>query len=252
MPLFRTEAIILNRKNFRVNDRIFLVYGKNEGKLELLARGARKKESKLAGALEPYALAELMVAGGRSFDYITAVKVLKYYHNIRNDLTVIAWLAVIVEITGQHIKPQSREGEIFELLKETLEILEKARETSKKIQLIIAAIFKLIKTLGFIPQLYSCQECQSKIKPVRNNFSLAKAGLLCPQCLKVDKESHPVSTEAIKILRFFLEQDLKKAAALKLEKKEIEELKKVIFPYLKYIFEHDFKSLSYLKQMPDG
>ncbi|MFH1367342.1 MAG: DNA repair protein RecO [Patescibacteria group bacterium] len=247
MSLVKTEAIILGRKNFRVNDRIFLLYGKNEGKLELLGKGTRKKESKLAGSLEAFALADIMFARGRGFDYVTAVKVLKKY-NIYQSLLVSGWLALIVEIINSHLKPKYKEKEIFDLLKNLLENLEKNMDEEKSLNLILAAIFSLINILGFCPELFFCQECRAKISPPDNYFSSAKGGLLCPSCRKTDPSSIKVSAPAIKIIRFFLNNDLDRVAVLQIKRENYLELKRVLFIYLPYILEDEFKSLRFIEK----
>lgn len=250
MSLFKTKAIILKKKNFRENDRIFLTFTQKEGKLELLAKGSRKQKSKLAGLLEPFSLAEIMYARGRGFEQITSVKILKSYKNIRNNFLLITWLGLVVEIIERHIKPKYREREVFELLRNLLDILERGREKEdlKKIILIFASLFKLFKILGFRPQLYFCLHCLRKIKPKGSRFSLSLGGLLCPACQKLDSHSFQIQDSTIKILRLFLAENFIKIKKLKLTEKDLEEIKEVAFAYFPYILESELKTIDFIRK----
>jgi len=189
-----------------------------------------------------------MFARGRGFDYVTAVKVLKKYKNIPSNLMVSGWLALIVEIINLHLRPKYKEREIFDLLKNLFDRLDKSNDQGKSLNLIIAAIFSLIKILGFCPELSFCQGCQREIKPEDNYFSPAKGGLLCLACQKNAPSSLKVSASAIKIMRFFLKNELYRAAALQIKKENFNELKKVLFCYLPYILENEFKSLVFIEK----
>ncbi len=49
---YRTQGIILKKEDRGEADRLFTIYTKDFGKLELLAKGERKIKSKLRGGLE--------------------------------------------------------------------------------------------------------------------------------------------------------------------------------------------------------
>lgn len=250
MSLNKTEGIILSKKNFRESDRIFLIYGQNEGKLEVLAKGARKKTSKLAGLLEPYAWVAVTYARGRGFDYVTAVKVLKNYPFLGQNILINSWFSLLVEIIVKHVKPRFKEKEIFDLLKNLLAILDKKNDNQlKKISLILAAVFRLLKILGFAPELYACQICRAKLTPGENRFSAASAGLLCSKCGARENNSLIVSSATIKIMRFFLDNNWEKILVLKIKKDNLLEMIKVVYLYLPYILEDEFKSLKFIKKV---
>lgn len=188
-----------------------------------------------------------MYARGRGFDYVAAVKIIKKY-NISQNILICGWLALIVEIITRHLKPKYKEKEIFDLLINLFEILDKTKDQEKSLNIITASIFSLVNILGFCPELSFCQECQAEIKPEDNYFSPGFGGLLCPACQKADGQALKVSPDAIKIMRFFLKNEFSRAAALRLKKENLEELKKALFVYLPYILEDEFKSLKFIEK----
>ena len=52
--VFRTEAIVLRRRDFGEADRLLTLYTPERGKISALAKGARKPTSRKAGHVELY------------------------------------------------------------------------------------------------------------------------------------------------------------------------------------------------------
>lgn len=70
---YDVEGIILEKKPFRENDRLFTIYTRERGKIMAVGVSTRKKESKLAGNLELFTKAYFTIAHGKAFDRIATV-----------------------------------------------------------------------------------------------------------------------------------------------------------------------------------
>lgn len=82
-----TQAIVLRRTNYGETDRILNLLTP-EGKISALAKGARKEKSRLAGGIELFSVADIVVHQGRSnLGTLTSAKMLHFYGNILTDLT---------------------------------------------------------------------------------------------------------------------------------------------------------------------
>lgn len=232
---YNIKAIILNRKSFSECDSRVIVYARENGKLELTARGAKKIKSKLAGHLEPFNLVDIMVVRGRRHDYVGAAVSEKCYSNIKNDLAKLAAAGRAVKIIDKLIKPGVADEKVFELLKDYLEALDTVKTDFE----IFAAFFilKLLADLGHQPELSRCLSCGSKIQPGRNRFDLARGGLVCGWCAKSgDANQLAVSDDGIKLLRLALKYDFKRLAKVKINKKLGGEVEKIINSFFKYSF----------------
>ena len=124
---YNTRAIILNRQDFRENDSRIICYSEDRGKMELIARGAKKIKSKSSGHLEPLTLSRMMVVAGKDMNYVGTATGENFYPEIKSNLeklTLAGRAAALVE-------KMTREGEvggsakIFNLLNFFLENLEK-------------------------------------------------------------------------------------------------------------------------------
>jgi DNA repair protein RecO (recombination protein O) len=125
---FNTTAIILNRYDFRESDSRIICYSAERGKLELVARGAKKLKSKSSGHLEPLTLSRLMVVRGKDFDYVGTAAGENFYPEIKNNLEkiFIANQALILVEKMTRVGEIDGQQETFKLLKNFLAELEKA------------------------------------------------------------------------------------------------------------------------------
>ena len=68
--IYRTEAVIIRRADFGEADRLLTLITPL-GKRRVVAKGARKTTSRLAGHIELFTHATLLLAVGRSLDIVT-------------------------------------------------------------------------------------------------------------------------------------------------------------------------------------
>ncbi|MBU4375223.1 DNA repair protein RecO [Patescibacteria group bacterium] len=260
---YTTKAIILNRQPFRENDSRITLYGGEEGKLELVARGARKITSKLAAHLEPINLSEVMVVRGRQFDYIGGAVSQNCHANLKSDLEKLLIAGQAINIFNKLIKRGEGDGKIFILLQDFLNILDKDKEFNCEL-LLDFFILKLLVRLGYRPELHNCVVCKNKIKPTGNKFDLSKGGLVCADCaspppalpaqawragltpLLIRKgggdpasagktgERLPISENCIKVLRFAIINNLDKPIKLKIDNKLTREINNIVNLFLNY------------------
>src|SRR4030042_2940163 len=120
---YTTTGIILKRRDYQENDRIFCLYTKDFGKIEVVAKGTKKITSKLKGYLEPFYLVKLMIAKGKVFDKLANCNTIKTYNNLRNDPTLLGFALInyLAEGTDGLISGHISQSDKFNLLLETLD-----------------------------------------------------------------------------------------------------------------------------------
>jgi DNA repair protein RecO (recombination protein O) len=130
-----TQAIILKRINFSEADRILTVITSDYGKMSVLAKGARRSKSKLAGGLELFSVSDISFIDGKSeLKTLVSTRLQKHYGNIVGDMksTMLAYsfLKMIDESTKEEC-----EDEFFALLQNALEALQENQEYPEVVQL---------------------------------------------------------------------------------------------------------------------
>lgn len=115
----RTPAIILRRTNYGESDRILNLITP-QGKFAVLARGARKEKSRLAGAIELFSVSDITIHQGRSsLATLTGAKMLKFYSNILTDLSSLEVASDFLK-TINRVSEQTDNPEFFEILNQAL------------------------------------------------------------------------------------------------------------------------------------
>jgi DNA repair protein RecO (recombination protein O) len=246
---YGTKAIILGRRPFRECDTMVSVFCLDNGKLELVARGTKKPNSKLAGHIEPISLSNIMIARGRQYDYLAAAVNENSFVNIKNDFDKLSIAGRAVGVFEKLVKENEKDNNLFNLLFSFLNILNSCKLKVVSCKLLFNFfILKFISELGYKPEeLYNCVVCKKKIIPNNNKFDLTKGGVVCGQCAPAPSHSpSPASRErgarltitdnCIKVLRMAVGIDLDKLLKLKIEKKLEKEVEKIIWSFYQYNF----------------
>ncbi len=121
MKQISTTAIILKRINFGEADRILTVLTPDQGHISVLAKGARRQKSKLAGGLELFSESEITYIDGKSdLKTLVSTRLKKHYDKIVTniDKTMITYDAMkAVEKSSQH----STDSDYFDLMLSALD-----------------------------------------------------------------------------------------------------------------------------------
>jgi len=121
---YKTEAIILKRVNFGEADKILTIFSRHYGKLRVIAKGARKINSRKGGNLELFNHVNLHLAKGKNLDIITEVELANSFKNWRRNLTRVGVAYYLAELTDRLTAEAQKNTDVFFLLKRYLKRLE--------------------------------------------------------------------------------------------------------------------------------
>jgi DNA repair protein RecO (recombination protein O) len=202
--VYRTEAVIIRRSDFGEADRLLTLFTP-QGKRRVVAKGARKTTSRLAGHIELFTYTSLLLAVGRNLDIVTQSTIQQGFETLRGDLRRIGAAYYVAELIDRLTEEDDENRPAFELLVATLTAL----DTSRNIDLALRFYeLHLLGYLGYRPQLYHCAACQEALTEAADRFSSASGGVLCPRCAAGDRAAMPMSLNAFKLLRFLQAQPL--------------------------------------------
>ncbi len=254
---FTTTGLILKRRDYQENDRLFYVYTREHGKIELVAKGTKKITSKLNAYLEPFYLVNLMIAKGKFFDKLANANVIKNYENLRNDKDLVGFFIInyLTEIIDALIVGQTPQNKKYDLLLELLDILneqiKKDIPHKKEFLLMLTNIYalKLLNFLGYRPEIQRCLICHKAILLTKNIFDFSRGGVICEDCKKVCliEDYIKVSDSVIKLLQLAEINDLKYFLDMEANLPETDEYNKVIQRLLLVNMEKPIKSQEFYK-----
>ncbi|HSE29843.1 MAG TPA: DNA repair protein RecO [Candidatus Saccharimonadales bacterium] len=128
MRYFRTEAIILRRTNYGEADRILSIITPDRGKISVIAKGARRPKSKLAGGLELFAVCDINTIEGRGdLAVVTGAQIKQFYGaKILQDYDRMQFAYEILKQINKASETVTS-PEFYQLLKSSLASLEDLR-----------------------------------------------------------------------------------------------------------------------------
>lgn len=148
MHVFKTEGIVIKRKNFGETDRILTVFSKNKGKIQVIAKGVRKITSRRSPHVELLNLSQLSLHVGK-MPILTEAETINHYSLLKNDLKKAGYAFYICELIDGLLAEHQENRTIFNLLQRVLfdlEIEENPRRRIKRFEQ------ELIILLGFWPK----------------------------------------------------------------------------------------------------
>lgn len=184
MPIHKTEALVLNKYDFRETSIIANFYTKEFGKISGLLKGIRKEPKKFASTLEPFSHNEVIFYKKKdtALHLVSQCDLRDNFTGIRSNMLKIGLGSILAELLHSVMPYEDANQEIFDLSLLSLKELEKNYDADK---IILIFKIKLLSLSGFKPHFDSCVSCASKIMG-QSKFSVIFGGLLCPACSKKD------------------------------------------------------------------
>ncbi len=243
--VYRTEAVIIRRSDFGEADRLLTLITPT-GKRRVVAKGARKITSRLAGHIELFTHATMLLAVGRNLDIVTQSVILHSFDTLRADLQRIGAAYYAAELIDRLIEEEDENRQAFDLLVATLAAI----DTSRNVDLALRFYeLRLLGYMGYRPHLYDCAGCQEVLTEDTNRFSPTAGGALCARCAASDRDALPMSLSAFKLLRFLQSQPLEAIERLNISGATRSEVEKLLRAYIRRILERDLKSIAFLEEI---
>jgi DNA repair protein RecO (recombination protein O) len=248
--LYRTEAIVLKRRDYGEADRLLTVFTPEYGKLTLLAKGVRKTKSRKAGHVELFTDSMLLVAKGRTWDLVSQAEMLEPFRSLHEDLLRAGYAYTVAEILDGFTQERDSHPTMFFLLKETLSRLTASKEEMLPL---VARYYDLhmLGMAGYQPQLFRCVACQELLQPVTNYVSVAEGGVLCAKHGEGRIGAEPLPLPLFKTLRFIQTREWDVVARLDLSAGLLAELERLLQSMLIFHLERNLRSTAFLRTVRD-
>jgi len=237
---YKYTGIILDKKDIGETDRLYTIFTQESGKIKALAKGVRKVTAKLAGNLENFTLADIGIVKNQGTGKITSSIVESNFLKLRNNFETLSRALENVRIFNQSVQLEEKDERLFFLLKDYLEALDSLSEnTSGKIETVsLGFIFKLLECLGYGLEVGRCVVCGSQLKSEKDNFFSAEmGGIVCADCfgIRENKKGIKISSNTVKIIRIFFQNKISSLSKLKIESRDLRELKIISQEFLRWI-----------------
>lgn len=217
-----------------------------QGKRRVVAKGVRKTTSRLAGHIELFTHATMLLAVGRSRDIITQSSILESFDALRGDLERISAAYYAAELIDRMTEDEDENRRAFELLVGAL----RALDAGAGADLVLRHYeLHLLDSLGYRPQLHQCAVCQELLTEETRHYSTAAGGALCQRCAPMDSAAQRMSLAAFKLLRYLQAQPMEAVARLSISTETRREVEQLLRATIRRILERDLKSVAFLEEV---
>lgn len=242
--LQKCEGIVIRTNDYGETNKVVTIFTRESGKIGVMARGAKKPNSRLAAVTQLFTYGNYLVQTGSGLGNLQQGEILSFMGTIREDLILTAYASFIVELTDKGTDDKKRNPFLFELLLQTLHLMDEGLDPE-----ILSFIYemKMLNVLGLYPNLNQCTVCGSTEGVF--SFSIREGGLLCHRCLQHDPYHYKMSQGAIKLLRLFYFLDLSRIGKVSVKEETKKELRTVIDAYYDEYSGLNLKTKKFLKQI---
>lgn len=120
MRNFRTEGIIIKRRNFREADRILTVMTRDYGKIHIKAAGVRRITSRRSAHIELLNHTALHLYKGTTFSILTEAKMIDDFSSIKEDFEKVGLAYHLCELIDGLCPENQENSTVFFLLRKAL------------------------------------------------------------------------------------------------------------------------------------
>ena len=173
------KGIVLRVTPTKEADYILTLLTDALGKVAVVARGARRKSSRIAAGCELLAFSELTLYQRGNWYYLDEASTISLFAGLRQDIELLSLASYFAEMTEYVTAEDEPAPEILSLLLNSLYAL----DTLDKPQSIVKAAFelKLLALSGYEPLLDGCAVCGTH-NPKEPVFDAQQGVLLCREC----------------------------------------------------------------------
>lgn len=244
---FRTPAIILKRRDFGEADRLLTILTPEHGKLDVIAKGARKPTSHKTGHVELFTRADMLIHKGRELDVVAQAEMTAPYLPLREDLQRGAYASYTAELLDRFSTEGDADmGALFGLLDDTLGRL--CDDDDPRLAVRYYEM-RLLDVVGFRPELNECVVSREPVLPEDQFFSYALGGVVNPRFGHQGAGVVPVTMTALKLLRHMQRSPYSHVKALAVPPALHDDVERVLLGYITFLLERQLQSVEFIRRL---
>ncbi|PJF32567.1 MAG: DNA repair protein RecO [Phototrophicales bacterium] len=246
---FRTSAIILKRRDFGEADRLITILSPTHGKLDVIAKGARKPISTKTGHVELFTSADMLISKGRDIDILTQVEMTNPFLHLREDLRAGAYANYIAELVDKFTFDGDQNLHLLYDL--TLATFQRLCDDPDPRLVVRYFEIHMLDMVGFRPELTECVITHETIIAQDQFFSHADGGVVAPNAQHLTTGAIPVSMEGLKLLRHLQRSEYRLVRNLQVTPKIHHEVERLLLGYIGFLLERRLESLEFIRRVRD-
>lgn len=226
-------------------DRRVVILTKEQGKISAFAKGSRRPNSPLVGAVNPFTFGEFMMYEGRSSYTIQSVNVSNYFSELRADVVGAYYGFYFLEVANYYARERNDERELLKLLYQTMRALTNPHLPNQLIRYIFrveSADNQRTGTAG-VPVCTVWRPDEAAV------FSAAKGGLVCNECDGEVRDGMFLDGSTLYTMQYIESSTIEKLYTFNVKPEVLEKFGRVMGRLMKMYVDKEFKSLEILQTL---
>jgi DNA repair protein RecO (recombination protein O) len=225
-------------------DKRITILTKERGKITAFARGAKRPQSQLLAATNPFSFGEFELYEGKTAYNLTKADIHNYFRELAQDVDKAYMGFYFLEFSDYYCQENNDEKEMLRLLYQSLRALESGSYDNR----LVRAVFELkaLTINGEGPQVFSCMGCRKKEVPLVR-FSVQWGGALCEDCGR--QEGGILICDSTRYaLQYIVSSTIEKLFSFRVSDEVLDELCRIAGDYTAHYVRHTFKSLKIMDE----
>lgn len=228
MPFCKTQGIVVRKVDFSESSLILTFLTREFGKIQTLAKGAKRRGKRVPGVLDLLCLADIVfLQKSGELHTLTEWEVKDYFPGLRRDLSRL----YAADYAAELIRDTTEEEpcpEVFDLL---VAVLSGFARASDLVPWIFAFELKLLAALGYMPELTQCIACRASLGP-EAFFSPDRGGVVCQACRM--ESCVPVSAGALATMCNLARSEFERLDRVRIAAATQAEIRLVVHRHIEY------------------
>lgn len=239
-----TRGLVLRETDIRDTDKILTVLTAERGKLSVIARGARRKGSRVAAACQLLAYSELTLYEKGQWMMLDEANTLELFGGLRQDLEALSLAAYLAELT--EAVSEGCGGEALPLLLNALYALSTLHKPTRLVK--PAFQLRLMALAGYEPLAEGCARCGIP-EPEEPMLDVVHGVVHCAACREKGGLSLPLDAAALSALRYALWAPARRLYSFTLPPASLTALNHAADAFVSAQLERSFRTLDYYKSI---
>ena len=234
--------MILRETPYQESSKILTILTSGYGKLTVSAKGALRRNSKLAAVTGLHTFSEMTLFQNRDRWTLTEARVVEQFMGLRNDILLISLASYFAELVEAVADEDSPNPDLLPLCLNALYVLSEGLQTPKFVKPVFE--LRLMAASGFAPLIDNCIRCGAH-ESENVYLDITEGTITCDNCSP--GYEYKLSRTAIQAARYIMDCDSKKLYSFKLGEEALSELTAASEKYLLTHLDRTFRTLSYYK-----
>lgn len=222
-------------------DKRLVVLTKERGKITVFARGARRPNSSLLAATNPFAFGEFELFEGKTAYNACKISVKNYFRELTEDIENAYYGFYFLELADYYAVENMEAKDMCNLLYASLRALTKPVFSNRLVRRIYE--LRMLVLGGEYPNLFRCVSCGAKEQ--LNTLHVRRGGMLCKACGAL-YGGIPVDASTLYTMQYIVSTPTERLYSFQVTEEVLSCLERIMNEYMDHYIDRDFHSLELL------